>query len=120
MRNLLMLAAAGLLLGACSLNPQSKAGMTIASVELCESRIAAGTLYPCKWTLSDGKEKDDVELSVKLADGSLVTYHAKGVRAFEALKIRAAVEATVAKTVGEVGPGVVEAITQAVLGAVVP
>jgi len=112
--------AALLFAAGCSVMPgnQINAGITEADVEVCQAND--GKPYVCKAHIVDGKEKQSVTLSVKFPDGPEVGYAAGGVRAFEAHRIRGAVERAVAAQLGEAAPAVVDAITKAVLGAAGP
>ena len=100
--------------GAVPWNAQNDAGITTASVKWCET--SSGTYDLCHAKIIDGKEKTDVALGVKFPDGAEVTYSAAGVKAFDAHKVRGAVEEAISEDVKQGAPGIVDSVVKAVLG----
>jgi hypothetical protein len=76
----------------------------------------AGQLETLSWT--DGKEKQAVSLSVRFPDGAEVNYGAGEVKAFEGQAVRGRVADAITGVLGDVGPDVIDSLTNAVLGAV--
>lgn len=117
----LSLAAGCLLsLAACGSlgNPnQGNAGITHAVVKVCTE---ADKVFVCAAEIVDGKEKQAVHLSVKKPDGWEIEYSASGVLAFEAHKVRAAVDQAISADVREAVPDIVEKVTGAILKAYKP
>lgn len=112
-------AFAALSLSACGVvpwNDQLDAGLTKAEVKWCESKDPARDAYICGAEITDGKEKDDVKLDVTHPSGLKVVYEAKAVKAFDAIKVRAAVEQSISADLKAAAPGVVEKIVDAVMG----
>jgi hypothetical protein len=100
-----------LALSACA---QDRAGLTVAEVSWCPG--PDGQAIICGAKLTDGKERQDVELSVMLPDGGGVDYKARAVKAFDGQRIRAAVHAALIRELGQATPGLVDAIVAAVAG----
>lgn len=116
--NALLIAAASLAVAGCSIGDQADAGITKAEVEVCEDQ--AGKAYVCKAKIIDGKEKQSVKLIVTFPGGPEVRYAAADVRAFDAHRARAAVEAAISSDVKDAAPGIVDVVMKAVLGVLAP
>ncbi len=104
--------------GAVFGNPQGNAGITHAEVKVCESD--GGTPYVCGAEIVDGKEKQNVKLTVEHPDGWKVRYAAAGVTAFEGQKIRGAVEEAVSEDAKAASPGIVDKITSSLVKLLAP
>ncbi len=119
-RSLALVFAALLILGACAgampWNPQGNAGLTKTIIDVGLAKQGE-TPYIERVEFVDGKEKDGITISVKFVDGKpQVEYSAKGVKAFKAHELRAAVEMAVSADVKEAFPKVVNDIVDALLG----
>jgi hypothetical protein len=110
---LLFVAACGAIPG----NDQVDAGITKATVEVCQTD---GKPYFCGAEIIDGKEKQAVSLAVTQPDGWTVNYSASEVKAFDGQKIRGAVEQAISSDIKEAFPDIVEKITKAIIKTVVP
>lgn len=95
--------------GAVPWNDQNAAGVTKAEVTWSPE----GKLQKAR--IIDGKEKEDVKLSVKLPSGAEVKYSASGVMAFDGQEVRAKVEAAVSDDVRAVAPDIVDTIVTAIV-----
>ncbi len=120
MKRFAFLAFLGLFLSACAgavpWNDQNKAGITRAEVKWCESKDQSNDRYVCGLRVWDGKEKADVNLNAILPGGLTISYNARGVRAFKAHEVRAAIEAAVSNDVKVAAPGIVGNLVKAVMG----
>ena len=111
-------------LAACAATPEGltradTAGITSVKVEVCYDS-ANQQPYPCLIEWQDGKVKEAVVLSFRYGDISF-SYSANGVTQPEnVMRARAAVHAAMVKAQGEVIPGVVDAVTSAVVRVLVP
>lgn len=119
-----VLLAAVLLLGGCAglaptANQQTVAGVTdveIAFKENCGEAIPS-CLAHVRWR--DGKESVTMNVTIDLSQGTF-TYRRGNTRAFEGQAVRAAVEQAIAAEIGDVAPGAIDAVTGAVLKALLP
>ena len=100
--------------GAVPWNDQTKAGLTVAEVEWCESAETADK-YLCGARIVDGKEKKDVTLTIRLPNKAEVHYSAQGVKAFPAHKVRAAVEEAISADVKDSAPGIVDSLVESLV-----
>lgn len=73
-----------------------------------------GQPYPCRIHVVNGKEGENVKAFVEMSDGTKFSYEATKVTAFEGQALRADVEKVIAEQIGDVGPGVVDAIIGAI------
>lgn len=116
---LAVLVAAGLAVllagcaGAMPWNKQQYAGLTVAKLEKCSQTS-------CSFVVYDGKESGAIDFKVKFADGTVMNFAADDVKAFEGQAIRGDVEKMVAEQFGDVAPGLVDAIINAVIAGGVP
>lgn len=92
---------------------QNKAGIAKADLEWCPTNSG---LVLCKVNITDGKERDDVELEFTKKDGTKITYTAKGIRAFEGQALRAAVDKAISADIKAIAPGIVGSVVKAVTG----
>lgn len=121
----LIAAAVCSLLGACAgslpgVSQQGVAGITDVEVhfkDTCSDPSLPGCLSSVRWR--DGKESASLKASLDLSTGTF-NYDRSDVRAFDGQRVRAAVEKVVAEQVGNVTPGVVDAIVRAVITSIVP
>lgn len=104
--------------GAIPGNSQVKAGITHAYVEVCESD--GGQAYVCEAEIFDGKDKQSVSLNIANPSGWNVNYTASGVQAVDAIKVRGAVEQSISSDLKEATPGIVKAVTDAVVKVLSP
>jgi len=111
---ILFLAACGAIPG----NEQVNAGITHATVKVCQKKD--GGVFVCAAEIIDGKEKQNVSLVIKNPVGWQVEYSANGVRAFEGQKIRGAVEDAISDDLKAAAPGIVDSVMGAIVKAVVP
>ena len=110
--SLALAACAGAMVG----NPQGYAGITDAHVEVGTVK-AEEKPYIKEVRFRDGKEKQNVEITVKFEGGvPTITYKAEGVTAFDGQKVRAAVEQAVSSDAKDAMPGIVDTIVKAVTG----
>ncbi len=109
-----MLSACGAIPG----NTQVNAGITHAIVEVCATD--EGVVYVCEAEIVDGKDKQAVALNIDNPAGWKVNYSASGVQAVEAIKVRGAVEQSISADLRDSMPGIVDAVTSAVLKALTP
>jgi len=103
--------------GAIPGNTQVNAGITHATVEVCE---AEGTIYVCEAEIIDGKDKQAVSLNIENPSGWKVSYSASGVQAVDAIKVRGAVEQSISSDLKDASPVIVSKITDAVVKALSP
>lgn len=109
------------LLSACGAIPGNKqvnAGITHATVEVCVTDDS--TPYVCDAEIIDGKDKQAVKLNIENPSGWKVSYSASGVQAVEAITVRGAVEQAISSDLKDAAPGIVSAITDAVIKALAP
>jgi len=109
-----LLAACGAMPG----NDQVDAGITKATVEVCQKGEAAP--YFCGAEIIDGKEKASVSLDIEKPDGWKVHYAATEVKAFDGQKARAAVEQAISADLSKAFPDTVEKITKALIDVFAP
>lgn len=103
--------------GAIPGNAQVNAGITHATVEVCENN---GSVYVCDAEIIDGKDKQAVSLNIENPAGWRVSYSASGVQAVDAIKVRGAVEQSISSDLKEAAPTIVTKITDAVIKALGP
>lgn len=103
--------------GAMPGNTQVNAGITHATVEVCE---AEGTVYVCDAEIIDGKDKQAVSLNIENPAGWKVSYSASGVQAVDAIKVRGAVEQSISSDLKDATPAIVSTVTDAVIKALSP
>lgn len=112
---LAMLALTACAAGAIPGNPQGHAGIAEAEVAFCESKDPAKDRYVCSARVIDGKERENVELLVTLPLKGTVRYTAAGVKAFDGHKAREAVETAISSDMRQAFPGIVDAVTKALM-----
>ena len=103
-------AAAGIV-GGCStsLNPQQYSGIN-------KAVIAFDKGQPDEILIWGGKEQEGIKVRGEVTEGVMkFEYEAAGVQAFDGVRARAEVAKAIAETIGDVAPGVVDAITKAAL-----
>ncbi len=98
--------------GALPWNAQNHAGISEWDFRACVTDN--GAPYPCRISVINGKEGEDVTAFVKMPDGTEFSYTATKVRAFRGQEIRAEVEKVVAEKIGDTAPGLVDAIIDAI------
>ncbi|MEQ8318750.1 MAG: hypothetical protein RH946_00685 [Rhodospirillales bacterium] len=103
--------------GAIPGNTQVNAGITHATVEVCETE---GTIYLCEAEIIDGKDKQAVSLDIQHPAGWKVSYAASGVQAVDAIKVRGAVEQSISSDLKDASPVIVSKITDAIVKALSP
>lgn len=101
--------------GAIPGNPQGHAGIAEAKVEFCGSKDPAKDRYLRSARVIDGKERENVELLVTLPLKGTVRYSATGVKAFDGHKAREAVESAISNDMRQAFPGVIDAVTKALV-----
>jgi len=101
--------------GAVPWNKQQYAGINYVQFEWCET---SDSYMPCKVTIIDGKEQGAIDFSFQI-DDTILNFAADDVKAFTGQELRARVEQVVAEQLGDVGPGVVDAIIAAITGGLV-
>lgn len=92
---------------------QGRAGVTDVEVRWCE-RADGSDRYLCGARWVDGKERQDVSLTLDLPDGGKLRYAASGVAAFDGQRLRAEVERALVEQVGAAAPAAVDAIMRAI------
>lgn len=97
--------------GALPWNDQNKAGSESVSIQYFESSQKVKSVTYEHW-----KETEASTALIWLADGTRIELEAKGTKAFDAIRQRAGVEKAVMDQIGEVAPGVVDAIIKALKG----
>jgi len=115
MKNILMVVAMSSLLGACAgglpWGPQQEAGIETLRIEY--GKQDNGKLVIDKVFYRSGKETQKAALVFELPDGTKLNFDTEDARAFEGQALRARVEEVVLEQVGNVAPGVVDAIVGA-------
>lgn len=101
--------------GAVPWNKQNYAGINEVSFSWCKANDGK-TYMPCNVKITNGKENGGIKFSFEMPDGTILNFSADDVRAFEGQSIRANVEKAIAEQLGDVAPGVVDAIIKAVTG----
>ena len=95
--------------GAVPGNPQGYSGINHGRVSFYED------VKPREISVYGGKESGTVSLTGKLPDGTEFAYTATDTRSFDGQAIRGAVEQAVSSDAADVAPGIVDAITGAVI-----
>ncbi len=90
---------------------QNKAGSESVFIEYFESSNTVKSVTYEHW-----KETEASTALVWLADGTRIELEAKGTKAFEGQALRANVEKAIAEQIGEVAPGVIDAVIKALKG----
>jgi len=98
--------------GAVPWNKQNYAGMEEWSVEYVVPDGEGGIE---RVHYINGKEAASSEIKIALADGTILNFAGDGIMAFQGQSLRADVEKAVSEQLGEVGPGVVDAIINAII-----
>lgn len=101
--------------GAVPWNKQNYAGINEVSFSWCKANEGK-TYVPCNVKIINGKENGAIEFSFEMPDGTILNFAADDVKAFPGQDIRAKVETAVANQLGNVAPGVVDAIVKAIMG----
>jgi len=101
--------------GAVPWNKQNYAGINEVSFSWCKANEGK-TYVPCNVKIINGKENGAIEFSFEMPDGTILNFAADDVKAFPGQDIRAKVEIAVANQLGDVAPGVVDAIVKAIMG----
>lgn len=96
--------------GAVPWNIQNNAGINTLEAEFV---VAEGMSGPTSIRVVGGKEQDNISFSGSLPDGTQFEYAATGVRSFDAVRARAAVEQAISSDVKEAAPGIVDAVVNA-------
>lgn len=107
----LSVAILALVLNGCA---QQYGGITHATVQICKD----GTCTTAE--ITDGKEKQSVELIVIHPGGWKLKYSAKVVRAFTGQEIQAAVIKAISNNIHDVMPEVSNAITKSLIKSLIP
>lgn len=89
------------------------AGLARFDIDWCE---AGERFQICRVRVIEGKEKASIKVTVTFPDGSTLIYEATDVKSFEGQALRADVQRALVEQLGEVAPGVVDAIVKAILG----
>jgi len=100
--------------GAVPWNKQNYAGIEFWEVDYEQND--GGQFQISNVTYINGKEAGSSEIKIALADGTILNFAGDDILAFEGQEIRANVERAVAEQLGEVAPGVVDAIIAAITG----
>lgn len=101
--------------GAVPWNKQNYAGINEVSFSWCKAD--EGKIYvPCNVKITNGKENGNIKFAFEMSDGTILNFSAEDVKAFGGQNIRANVEKAVAEQLGDVAPGVVDAIITAITG----
>lgn len=123
MLRLILLVCMALTLSACAgaipWNKQNNAGLSDVRVDWTEVEQADGQGQGTAVTgfrVIDGKERGAVSFEVEFSDGTVLNYASTDEKAFEGQALRADIEKVIAEQIGEVGPGVVDAILKAATG----
>lgn len=116
MLKILVLAGAVLVLSACAgtvptAGKQGFAGVTHVEMKWCAPAQEDAKKYLCGAEITDGKQRQDVTLEIKLPGGGEVKYSATAVEAFEGQELRAAVEAVISADMVEIIDRIVEGVT---------
>lgn len=98
-------------------NPQAYSGINEVEATF---QVPEGKSGPTWVKVIGGKEQEAVGLTLDLPDGTRATYTASGVKAFDGVALRAAVEQAISNDVKEAAPGIVDSVVAAVIKAVVP
>jgi len=101
--------------GSVPWNKQQYAGLNSVHFSWCKAEEGS-TYLPCKVRIIDGKEQGSIDFKFQMPDGTILNFTADNVKAFEGQALRAEVEKAVAEQIGEVSPGLVDAILSAVTG----
>lgn len=118
--------AAALMLPACAGGwiggPQQHAGIETLRVKYELATLADGSESPYIKDVyyRSGKETNMAQLVFELPDGTKLNFDTDLAKAFEGQALRAEVERVVAEQVGDVAPGVVDAIIKALTGGISP
>ena len=118
MKNILLIAFLSLGLTACGAvpwNDQENAGLTDMHIYWGYDE-ANQIVYPSEIRVTDGKEAGEIDLKFQMQDGTVLNFNGTEIRAFEGQALRAEVERVIAEQVGDVAPGVVDAIIGAITG----
>jgi len=99
--------------GAVPWNKQQYAGINSVKFEWCK---IDGSYLPCHVRIIDGKEQGAIDFKFQMPDGTILNFAADNVKAFEGQRLRAEVEKAIAEQLGEVSPGLVDAILNAIGG----
>lgn len=95
--------------GAVPWNKQNFAGIEEWSVDYSEGKIDQVHYV-------NGKELGGSEIKIQLADGTVLNFSGNDITAFGGQEQRAAVEKAIVEQLGDVGPGVVDAVLKALRG----
>ena len=110
-------------LAACGLDPGRSANQFsgINSVTIERDITPDGEVYEKTLQANFGKQGEDIDLSLNRPDGTVFTYSAGRLEAFEGQKARAAVEAVIAQETARLGIAITDAakslLTDAILAA---
>jgi len=98
--------------GAVPWNKQNYAGLEEWSVEYAvpDDRQGIERVH-----YINGKEAAASEIKIALSDGTILNFAGDGIMAFQGQALRADVERAVSEQLGEVGPGVIDAIINAII-----
>jgi len=101
--------------GAVPWNKQNYAGINEVNFSWCKANEGK-TYMPCNVKIINGKENGAIEFSFEMPDGTILNFAADDVKAFPGQDIRAKVEIAVVNQLGDVAPGLVDAIVKAIMG----